>query len=224
MLKLVSAYGFKSAVRDARRNKLADPVLGVRKADAAPVETIAGDERLLRFTITTGAVDRDRDRINVAGWNFDNFRKNPVVLWAHDGRQLPVGKAVALDPSADRVSATVKFLPAEGYGEAGAFADSVYRMAKDEWLWATSVGFRPMKWDFTDDKDRGADDWWPGIDFHECELVEFSLCTVPSNPEALIEPALTADDGAHADNNEQARTMRARRRREFDLMRVLGGV
>ena len=37
------------------------------------------------------------------------------------------------------------------------------------------------------DKDRGADDWFPGIDFEEQELVELSIVTVPANPEALVD-------------------------------------
>jgi HK97 family phage prohead protease len=221
MLTIVSATGFKNAIRVARHHKHADPLLGVRKSETIPPEVADDGDRTLRFTITTGAVDRDRDRINVAGWQFDAFRKNPVVLWAHDSRLLPLGKAIDLAASADRVSATVKFLPAEGFGEAGQFADTVYRMGKDGWLSATSVGFRPLKWDFTDDKDRGADDWWPGIDFHEQELVEFSICTVPANPEALIEPTVTAggDDAA----NQQARMMRERRARRFELISRLPG-
>ena len=64
----------------------------------------------------------------------------------------------------------------------------------DGFLSATSVGFRQLTWDFTEDEERGADDWWPGIVFHTQELVEFSIVTVPANPEALI--GFTAGAGA----------------------------
>ena len=29
-----------------------------------------------------------------AGWIFDNYDRNPVVLWGHDDRQLPVARAI----------------------------------------------------------------------------------------------------------------------------------
>ena len=66
-------------------------------------------------------------------------------------------------------------------------AESIYRLAQGGFLAATSVGFRPLKWEYTSDLARGADDWFPGIDFEQQELVEFSIVTVPANPEALIE-------------------------------------
>jgi hypothetical protein len=55
-------------------------------------------------------------------------------------------------------------------------------MYRDGFLKATSVGFQPLKYAFTDDPQRRF-----GIDFLEQELIEFSLVTVPANAEALIE-------------------------------------
>ncbi|HSR78750.1 MAG TPA: hypothetical protein VLN57_19400 [Xanthobacteraceae bacterium] len=162
------------------------PLVGVRKQTVETVEQL--DERTLRFVLSTGTIDRDLDMIDPAGWRLDHFQKNPVVLWAHQATLLPVGKAVATGNTGGRLTSAVQFLPSEGYGAASEFADSVYKLARDGYLAATSVGFRPLRWDFTADKDRGGDDWFPGIDYHEQELVEFSICTVPSNPEALLEP------------------------------------
>jgi hypothetical protein len=53
---------------------------------------------------------------------------------------------------------------------------------KGGFLSATSVGFSPLKYAFTDDPKRRF-----GIDFLEQELLEFSCVTVPANAEALIE-------------------------------------
>jgi HK97 family phage prohead protease len=47
---------------------------------------------------------------------------------------------------------------------------------------ATSVGFNPIKFAFTDDPQRCY-----GIDFLEQELLEFSCVPVPANADALIE-------------------------------------
>jgi HK97 family phage prohead protease len=164
---------------------------GVRKDAIDRVELI--DERTLRFTASTGCVDRDLDCIAVAGWQLDAFARNPVVLWAHRADEPPIGKAIDFGRDDSRLYAAVQFLPVEGYGRVGEFADTIYRLAANGYLSATSVGFRPLKWDFTDDVERGGEDWMPGIDFHEQELVELSLVPVPSNPEALIEPGGAGD-------------------------------
>lgn len=166
--------------------KRGNPLVGVRKQAVEIVEKL--DDRTLRFTISTGAVDRDLDMIAVNGWSLDAFAKNPVVLWAHRADELPIGKAIDFGSDERRLFSSVRFLPGEGYGSASELAETVYRMSRDGYLSATSVGFRPLTWDFTDDVERGAEDWFPGIDFHTQELVELSLVSVPANPEALIEP------------------------------------
>jgi HK97 family phage prohead protease len=157
-----------------------------------------------------------------------------VVLWAHDSSRLPIGRAFDLGIEDGALKASVEFIP-EALPEGGAFADTVYRLAKAGFIAATSVGFRPTKWDYTTDKDRGAEDWFPGIDFQEQELVEWSIVTVPANPEALIDApgpgegtAIASDatpttgEEVTAFNEEQARA-RARRRRVFQLAMATGG-
>jgi HK97 family phage prohead protease len=157
---------------------------GLRKHASGPVEKL--DDRTLRFTVSTGAVDRDMDTVAPGGWDLAAFEKNPVVLWSHRADDPPIGKAIDFGADERRLFSAVRFLP-DGYGKASEIADTIYRMASDGWLAATSVGFRPVKWDFTTDVERGAEDWFPGIDYQRQELVEFSIVSVPSNPEALIE-------------------------------------
>jgi hypothetical protein len=70
------------------------PVAVLRKQYVAEqVKTGEGDGRKVTFIITTGVPDRDRDTLSVDGWKVENYLKNPVVLWAHNYRSLPVGKA-----------------------------------------------------------------------------------------------------------------------------------
>jgi HK97 family phage prohead protease len=191
-VKLVSIDTFKSfhvktsPTGQPMRGKDASIVAGVRKHSLETVEKL--NSGTLGFTISTGAVDRDQDMIDVKGWDLAHFQRNPVVLWAHRADELPIGRVCDIGRDDRRLHATVSFLPG-GYGAASDLADVVCRLAGDGYLNATSVGFRPKSWDFTDDPDRGAESWFPGIDFHEQELVELSIVCVPSNPEALIDSA-----------------------------------
>ena len=81
----------------------------------------------------------------------------------------------------------MRFVPAD-VPVFGPKAEGIKQLCRSGFLFATSVGFRPLEWDFTEDEARGADDWFPGIDFHRHELMEFSIVSIPANPEALIEP------------------------------------
>lgn len=224
-MQIVSATVFKSLNRSRNVTRSA---VGVRKQMIAPAEQVASDMRALRFTISTDAIDREQDVISIAGWDLKNFARNPVVLWGHDASRLPIGRAFDLTIERGALKASIEFIPAET-PEGGPFADAVYRLARGGFIAATSVGFRPLKWDYTRDPTRGADDWFPGVDFEEQELVELSVVTVPANPDALIEmpgpgegTAIAADTPPVTGEevtafNEEAIRSRARRRRLFQL-------
>jgi HK97 family phage prohead protease len=227
-MQLVSAANFKSLNRSLKLTK--GYGLGLYKQMIAPAELVGAEDRALRFTISTGVVDREQDRVALAGWDLANFKRNPVVLWGHDASRLPIGRAFDIRIEDAALKASVEFIPSDT-PEAGPFAEAVYRLARGGFIAATSVGFRPIKWEYTRDQGRGADDWFPGIDFEQQELVEFSVVTVPANPEALIEapgpgegtaiasdtPSETGEEITSFDNS------RARRRRVF-LFAQAGGV
>lgn len=137
-----------------------------------------GAGRSLTFVISTASVDRMGDTISADGWKLDAFRKNPVVLWAHDAQSLPVAKATKIWTEGGRLMAQAEFTPP---GTAR-FNDAVFDMLKAGFLNATSVGFAPLKYAFTDDPQRRF-----GIDFLEQELLEFSVVPVPANAEALVQ-------------------------------------
>jgi HK97 family phage prohead protease len=141
---------------------------------AVETEVSSGEEeRVLNFRISTETPDSYNDVIKSDGWDLERFKKNPVVLWAHDHRQPPVGKALSVDVKDSALTAVAKFADAETY----AFADTVFRLLKGGFLRATSVGFFPKEWTF--DEERG------GFNFIQQELFEFSVVPVPANPDAL---------------------------------------
>ena len=125
------------------------------------------------FVISTESVDRDHDTIALDGWKLANYRKNPVVLWAHDYRMPPIGRSKRIAVKDGALRARVEFAPAEAYP----LAETVRRLVFGGFLKTASVGFRPMKHVFN--SERG------GVDFSEQELLEWSIVPVPSNPEAL---------------------------------------
>lgn len=150
----------------------------VRASFDTEVKAGEGDSRALMFTISSQSVDHMGDTIAVDGWKLDAYRKNPVVLWAHDASMLPVAKAVKVWIEDNKLKADAEFTPV-GLAR---FNDAVFDMYKQGFLSATSVGFMPLKYAFTEDPKRRY-----GIDFIEQELLEFSAVPVPANSEALIE-------------------------------------
>lgn len=228
-MQILSATQFKTLNRSRNVTRAA---IGVRKQLIAPARVIDGEMRALRFTISTADIDREQDRIDLAGWDLRNFVRNPVVLWGHDASRLPIGRAFDVTIEDNALKASIEFIPTDT-PEGGAFAESVYRLARSGFIAATSVGFRPLKWDYTRDPARGADDWFPGIDFEQQELVELSVVTVPANPEALMDApapgegtAIAADtppvtgEEVTAFNQESTRS-RARRRRMLQLANAM---
>ena len=91
--------------------------------------------RTLRFTFSDGDVDRYGDKIDPAGWDIQNFAANPVVLWAHDDGQPPIGRASAVGVVAGKLMGAVEFVPAE----ISPLAESLFQMARAGFLNAVSV-------------------------------------------------------------------------------------
>lgn len=141
---------------------------------------VEGDERGVRIAITTGAVDRDGDTINPDGWKLTNYRKNPVVLWAHDYRSLPIARSVKIEAADGKLVSVAHFIEPE----LSPMAETVLQMVRHRYLNASSVGFLPFEWKSSEDESRKPR---RGVDFTKQELLEYSIVPVPSNPEALVE-------------------------------------
>lgn len=166
--------------REAAKAGSVDADTKLRKAFV--VEVRAADEgRTIDFVISTDTVDRMGDTIAVDGWQIANYRKNPVVLWAHDSYMHPIAKASNVRVEDGKLKASAQFVPAE-VPVIGPVAECTLQLLRGGFLSAVSVGFIPMKYAFSEEDGRS----W-GIDFLEQELLEFSVCPIPANPEALSE-------------------------------------
>lgn len=171
--KLYSAGEFLSLVKSGQSPE--HPLL--RKAFIA--ESIkkvgkAKKSRVYQFTVSTESPDRDHDVIKSDGWRLGNYQKNPVVQWAHDYHELPVGKSLSISSVPGKLISTCEFATKD----MNPMAECVYQMVDKGFLNATSVGFNPIKFNLNADRQ--------GMDFSEHELLEYSIVPVPANPEALI--------------------------------------
>lgn len=131
--------------------------------------------RRMGFIISSESVDRESDVIIQSGWDLKNYLANPVVLFAHNQRGLPIGQAESVTLNGTRLESVARFTPAGTYD----LADTVYDMLKGGFLRATSVGFIPRKWAFDEER--------RGYDFIETELLEYSVVPIPANPDALVQ-------------------------------------
>lgn len=147
--------------------------------DKAPNGSPIGD-RVLQFTISTEDRDRDKDSVAVDGWKLKNYKKNPVVLWAHNYKDLPIAKSLDIWADESRLKSRSQFTEAD----LNPLGNTIYRMFKSGYLNAVSVGFIPLKFEVNEEE---SSDWWPAFDFKEQELLEYSGVPVPANPNALHE-------------------------------------
>lgn len=145
------------------------------------------EKRLLKMTGTDETRDRDGDIVKVSGWMIENYQKNPVFLWAHDYRSVPLAAAQKIVRR--RSPASLEFhlrFPTE---DLYPFADMILNLYEQRIINASSVGFIPFKWeDLTDEEKDGMSpmaEIFGGRKFVKQELLELSGCAVPSNPNAL---------------------------------------
>src|SRR5947208_1044841 len=56
------------------------------------IATVYATLRQKQFVISTASVDREGDTVAPEGWVLQEYERNPVVLWAHDGEEPPIGQ------------------------------------------------------------------------------------------------------------------------------------
>ena len=144
------------------------------------------DDRTVLFTASTSRVDRWNDLIRQDGWRLDAFRANPVCLWSHRSDEPPIGRWAEVGVKNGVLRAVVEYVPAD-MPVVGPLAEMCLRMNRTGFLNAVSVGFIPTKWEVASERDNG-ETCCPPLDYIEQELIEISLCSIPANFDALIDP------------------------------------
>jgi len=62
------------------------------KFKIAPIKGIDEQKGTIDFTLTSKTIDRDGEVVLPMGVNLENFRKNPVFLWAHSRTRFFCGR------------------------------------------------------------------------------------------------------------------------------------
>ena len=154
----------------------------VRKGYVAESKGTDDDERSSTELISTANPDRDNEILLPKGAVLEHYKKNPQVLWAHDYRQPPIGKAawVKKDTSVGGLLAKTMYAATE-------FAEEIWSLVKGGFLPARSVGFIPIESHEPDEKEITRHPDWAGVRrvYDEWELLEYSVVPVPSNRQAL---------------------------------------
>lgn len=141
----------------------------------APASIERAADKPIRVVVSTGEVDRYNSVINQAGWNLEQYRANPVVLWMHDYSTPSIARSTKIELDDGRLVAEPVF-PERGVY---ALADTVHDLVRGGFINAASVGWQADEWTF--DEEMG------GVRFLKQTLMEWSFVTVPGNAGALVE-------------------------------------
>lgn len=162
------------------------------------VRAIDGDEPLIDFTSSDETVDRYSEVISAAGWELDNYRRNPVVQNSHRYHDIldTLGRADVTEVRDGRLYQRIRFAT-----EANPVARIAHGMYRGGFLRAVSVGFQPIEWQDMS-PDEAAKAGGCRRRYTRQELLEVSCVSLPANPNAL---ALAVKSGAVA-------------RRDFDAL------
>jgi HK97 family phage prohead protease len=153
-----------------------EPFEGVTTEVFCKQQGIRVEKREVDFIASTPDQDSDGDIVE-QDFVYDRFIKNPVILFAHNSRALPIGKASNVGVRDGVLKMTVTFASKK----ANPLAEQVFQLIKEDMLRAMSIGFIPrdIRRELRDDKEV-----WI---LSKNELIESSVVPIPANQNALAE-------------------------------------
>ena len=154
-----------------------DDAVLIRKGLTPEEFELKEGERAVISYITTGAVDRDKEIVEPSGAILSDYLKHPVVLFGHDYKKLPIGKAEWIKVDHKGLIAKTVYAKHEE-------AEKVFQYRKDGFPLAESIGFVPLEYEDLNEAESKA---FGGARrrYTKWVMLEYSDVAVPSNPEAL---------------------------------------
>lgn len=159
----------------------------VRGAGSIATKADESRQNVISWKYSDEKPDRMGDIIRADGWELENYKRNSVILWGHAAgmdaiADEPIGRSLDVRVEGKALYGDILFAVDESERAA-----RIYRLAKAGFISAGSVGFRPLKTEHIQDEAErtklGLGRF--GIIFLRQELLEFSLCAIPANPNAL---------------------------------------
>ncbi len=142
------------------------------------------EDRYVKFRASTPMINRHGYRVLPLGIDTENFDKNPVFLWGHDGYESyagppkiesVIGKVVSYSKTAEAFDIKVEFTdPATNPN-----GEKALRMVRGGFLNTVSIGFYGINagWELEDEEEVFV--------YRDTELLEVSLVPIPANPDAV---------------------------------------
>lgn len=142
------------------------------------IEIKADGDETFEWTMSDMSLDRDMERMDPAGADLKNFKKNSVVLWGHQNQIPAIGTVLNPGMRDGKIRGKVKIDPKE----IDPFAWMIGQKVKIGTIKTGSIGFRPNVIEFIEDmKDPTR------IIHRKWEMLEFSICNIPANVNAEVE-------------------------------------
>ena len=137
----------------------------------------AEDGSAHRMVIAANELSRNGDELNLRGISFKNYRKNPVVLWAHDAYEgIPIAKTLKIGhDDQGRVEADFEF------NSDDEFAARVENAWNGGFIRGASIRYMPTKVVEVRSKNGEVE----RFRIEESELLEWSLVAVPADPDSV---------------------------------------
>lgn len=120
---------------------------------------------------STNSVDRHGEIIDNNGWDLKAYKKNPVILWAHDHSEPAIG--VSKKTWVEGVGKKAKLMIQPVLHDVTEKARAIKQLIEMGVTNSLSVGFRPLE-----TKDN--------VTFDKNELLEVSIVNVPANADAMM--------------------------------------
>jgi len=144
------------------------------------------ESRIRQYTVTDESVDRYGDIVRARGMMLDNYKKNPVMQFAHDYSTPPIGVSVKTwyDKQASALKSLAIFY--DDRVDTSGRSDLIFRFVKSNGMRACSIGFDPKEWSSPTAEERanlGLGQF--GIEYTAADMLEFSPVPLPANPNCL---------------------------------------
>lgn len=120
---------------------------------------------------STNSVDRHGEVVDNNGWDLKSFKKNPVILWAHDHTEPAIG--VSKKTWVEGAGKKAKLMIQPILHDVTEKARAVKQLVEMGVINSLSVGFKPLE----------SPD---GVTFTKNELLEVSMVNVPANADAMM--------------------------------------